>query len=92
MQEALKVSEAAPLMQILVVEDNMGDAFLLVKFLEHSKFPNHVTVVRDGEHASDFIKKKGEYTNAKRPDLVFLDLNLPRKDGRTVRAEIQENP
>lgn len=78
--------------EILVVEDNAGDALLLLKYLENSKFRNHVTVVRDGAQATDFLKRTGGYSGAKRPDLVFLDLNLPRKDGRVVLREMKQDP
>lgn len=78
--------------EILVVEDNAGDALLLLKCLESSKFPNRVTVVRDGSKATDFLKKTGNYSDVKRPDLVFLDLNLPRKDGRVVLREMKQDP
>jgi DNA-binding response OmpR family regulator len=53
---------------------------------------NHVVLVRDGQDASDYLNQKGPHSHAKRPDLVFLDLNLPRKDGRVLLREIKENP
>src|SRR5581483_6433727 len=86
------VESTGPPVEILVVEDNMGDAYLLVKYLEHSRVRNHVTVVQDGVEASDYLKKKEPYHEAKRPDLIFLDLNLPRKDGRVVLQEIKSDP
>lgn len=81
-----------PPVEILVVEDNQGDAFLLVKYLEHCQVRNRVSVVRDGVEASDHLNKRGDYSLAKRPDLIFLDLNLPRKDGRVVLQEIKSDP
>ena len=92
MRTKTKPPKAVPAMEILVVEDNAGDAFLLVKFLEHCKVPTHVTVVRDGEEASDLLKKAGSFGGPPKPDLVFLDLNLPRKDGRTILREIKSDP
>ncbi len=77
---------------ILLVEDNPGDADLARDALENSKLHNELHVVGDGMEAMDFLHKKGKYTNAPRPDLVLLDLNLPKKDGRQVLAEIKEDP
>jgi two-component system, chemotaxis family, response regulator Rcp1 len=77
---------------ILLVEDNPGDADLAVEALEHSKIKNELIVVHDGEAAMDFLKHRGAFTDASRPDLILLDLNLPKKDGREVLAEIKEDP
>ena len=82
----------APPLEILVVEDNKGDAFLLMKFLEGCSVKNHAYVVRDGMEATEYLKRKGHYGGAKRPDLIFLDLNLPKKDGRVLLHEIKEDP
>jgi CheY-like chemotaxis protein len=86
------ISGVALPIEILVVEDNVGDAYLLLKYLNSAKVTNHTIVVRDGQDASDYLNKKGLHSNAKRPDLVFLDLNLPRKDGRIILRELKENP
>ncbi len=85
------VAGAVRPIEILVVEDNVGDAFLLLKYLHGAEVPNHTTLVRDGQDASDFLNQKGLFSKSKRPDLIFLDLNLPRKDGRIILSEIKEN-
>ena len=77
---------------ILLVEDNPGDARLAIEALNESTVPNTVHAVRDGEEAMAFLHQEGKYASAPRPDLILLDLNLPKKDGREVLAEIKENP
>jgi len=79
------------MIEILLVEDNPGDADLAREALVSSKFKNSLHVVNDGEKAMAFLRKTGEYTSAPRPDLILLDLNLPRKDGREVLAEIKQD-
>jgi chemotaxis family two-component system response regulator Rcp1 len=78
--------------EILLVEDNPGDARLAVEALKDSKVRNNLYHVRDGVQAMDFLRQRGEYAGAIVPDLVLLDLNLPRKDGREVLEEIKEDP
>lgn len=75
--------------EILLVEDNLGDADLAREALEGSKFHNKLHVVDDGEKAMAFLRREGPYAGAPRPGLILLDLNLPRKDGRQVLAEIK---
>ena len=75
--------------EILLVEDNPGDADLAREALESSKVSNTLHVVVDGVEAMDFLRQKGKYAQVPRPDLVLLDLNLPRKDGREVLAEVK---
>jgi CheY-like chemotaxis protein len=77
---------------ILLVEDNLADVVLTQEALEDSKLINHMDVVKDGEEAMSFLRKQGKYEGAVTPDLVLLDLNLPRKDGRQVLKEIKEDP
>jgi two-component system, chemotaxis family, response regulator Rcp1 len=77
---------------ILLVEDNPGDADLAREALEGSKLHNDLSVVGDGVEAMDFLHRKGKYAQAPRPDLILLDLNLPKKDGREVLAEIKTDP
>ena len=78
--------------EILLVEDNPGDRALAVEALRESKINNHLHVAVDGEEAMNFLNKSGNFRNAETPDIVFLDLNLPKKDGREILAEIKNNP
>jgi two-component system, chemotaxis family, response regulator Rcp1 len=77
---------------ILLVEDNLGDARLAMEALKDSKIQNNLHVVMDGEEASDFLFRKGKHAEAAHPDLILLDLNLPKKDGRELLAEIKNDP
>ena len=77
--------------EILLVEDNPGDTDLIREGLENSKIHNRLQVVEDGEKAIAYLHREPPYANASRPDLILLDLNLPRKDGREVLAEIKED-
>ncbi len=74
---------------ILLVEDNPGDVRLAQEALKESKVRNRLYVVEDGVEAMAFLHRQGKYADAPRPDLVLLDLNLPRKSGREVLAEIK---
>lgn len=78
--------------EILLVEDNPGDARLAREALQDAKVRNALHWVVNGEEAMDFLRQEGKHTRAPRPDLILLDLNLPRKDGREVLAEIKEDP
>ena len=76
---------------ILLVEDNPGDVRLMKEALSESKEYCRLTTVEDGEQAVRFLRRVEPFTDAVRPDLIFLDLNLPRKDGREVLAEIKSD-
>ncbi len=75
--------------EILLVEDNPGDVRLTQEVLRDGKVRNNMSVVMDGVDAISFLQQTGEYAGAPRPDIILLDLNLPKKDGREVLAEIK---
>ena len=75
--------------EILLIEDNPGDVRLTIEALKEAKVINHLTVVKDGMEALAFLRRQGSYTAAPRPHLIVLDLNLPKKDGREVLADIK---
>jgi len=77
---------------ILLVDDNPADAGLTCEVLATSERQANIQTVSDGEEALAFLHRTGKYTDATRPDLLILDLNLPRKDGRAVLAEVKADP
>ncbi len=77
--------------EILLIEDNPGDARLTQEALKDGKVKNNLSIIYDGEEAMDFIYKRNKYKDAVRPDLIILDLNLPKKNGREILAEIKED-
>lgn len=77
--------------EILLVEDNPGDVQLTRKAFEDAGLVNNLTVVNDGVEAMAYLRKEGEYADTTRPDMVLLDLNLPRKDGEAVLTEIKSD-
>ena len=78
--------------EILLVEDNPGDVRLTIETLRENQLRNNLHVARDGVEALKFVRHEGQHADAVRPDLILLDLNLPRKDGREVLAEIKLDP
>jgi two-component system response regulator len=76
---------------VLIVEDNPGDARLIMEVLKSNMVYKSLHVVTDGVEAIDFLNKKGRFTLMPRPDLIILDLNLPKKDGREVLAELKSD-
>ncbi|NIP72956.1 MAG: response regulator [Gammaproteobacteria bacterium] len=79
-------------MDILLVEDNPGDVRLTQEALKEAKVRNRLHVVEDGVAAMEFLRQEGEYQSMPKPDLILLDLNLPKKDGREVLEEIKQDP
>jgi two-component system, chemotaxis family, response regulator Rcp1 len=78
--------------EILLVEDSPADVDLTREALEDTKVHNNLSIVSDGVEALTFLRREGEYADAPHPDLILLDLNLPKKDGREVLAEIKADP
>jgi len=85
----MQTSKNSKPVQILLVEDNAGDVGLTIEALKEAKMQNKLTVVKNGIEALALLRRQGQYAHATRPDLILLDLNLPRKDGRKVLAEIK---
>jgi CheY-like chemotaxis protein len=79
------------MIQILLVEDDPGDVLITREAFAENKVRNHLSVVSDGEAAMAFLRRTGKYADAPRPDLILLDLNLPRKAGHEVLAEIKSD-
>ena len=77
--------------EILVVEDNPGDVRLMMETFREGKISNRLSVVEDGVEALAFLRNQGKYDSAPRPDLILLDLSLPRKSGQEVLAEIKKD-
>jgi chemotaxis family two-component system response regulator Rcp1 len=88
MKKDLKVKP----IEILLVEDNPGDVRLTREALKEGKVLNNLSVAQDGIEALAFLRREGKYSNAIHPDIILLDLNLPKKDGREVLAEIKNDP
>ena len=84
-------TDAKP-MEVLLVEDSAGDVRLTREALKDAKVHVHLQVVSDGIEAMAFLKREGQHVQAPRPDLILLDLNLPKKDGRQVLEEIKQSP
>jgi CheY-like chemotaxis protein len=80
------------LFHILLAEDNPGDARLTMEALKDGRFLCQVHLAKDGVEAMEFLRREGRFADAPRPDLMFLDLNMPRKDGREVLEEMKEDP
>lgn len=85
----MNVGEVGKLIEILLVEDSPGDVRLTREALKDSKVLNNLSVVEDGVEAMAFLHRAGKFANSPHPDLILLDLNLPKKDGQEVLAEIK---
>ena len=77
--------------EILLVDDNIGDVVLTKEALKGAEFPNRVSVVRDGCEAIEYLRRTGKFANATRPDFVLLDINMPRKNGCEVLEEVRKD-
>jgi CheY-like chemotaxis protein len=86
------MTEAMLPIDILLVEDDPGDVLMTREAFEHHKIRNNLHVVSDGVEALQFVRRETPYADAPRPGLILLDLNLPRKDGREVLAELKASP
>jgi CheY-like chemotaxis protein len=91
MTDAVHMPAPTPI-EVLLVEDDPGDVLMTKEAFEEHKVRNNLSVVNDGSEAIAFLRRQGPYADAPRPDLVLLDLNLPRRDGREVLSEIKSDP
>jgi chemotaxis family two-component system response regulator Rcp1 len=85
----MKTETTGTPVEILLVEDSPGDVRLTIEALKDAKVRNNLHVAEDGVEAMAFLRREGEYADAPRPDVILLDLNLPKKDGREVLAEVK---
>ncbi|GAB2997483.1 response regulator [Amycolatopsis acidiphila] len=88
----MTIPEPLDVVDVLLVEDDDGDVLMTQEAFEHHKIRNKLHVVKDGEQALQFLRREGEHADAPRPGLILLDLNLPRRDGREVLAELKDDP
>lgn len=86
------MSQSTEPIEVLLVEDDPGDELMTREAFEDNKIRNTLHVVRDGEEALDFLYRRGEHADAPQPDLILLDLNLPKYDGRQVLEKIKSDP
>jgi chemotaxis family two-component system response regulator Rcp1 len=86
------LSTAGRTMEILLVEDNPGDIRLTQEAFREGNLKTNLSVVQDGVEAMAFLRQEGKYAQVPRPDVIILDLNLPKKDGREVLAELKQDP
>ncbi len=87
----MSLTKELDLITILLVEDNPGDVRLIQEVFQDGKIYNHIDIARDGEEAMNYLYQRGQLQNASRPDLILLDLNLPKKNGSDVLAEIKSD-
>jgi chemotaxis family two-component system response regulator Rcp1 len=89
MKESEKILKWSRPVEILLVDDNPADVALTQEAFEDNKLCNNLSVVNNGVEAMDYLHRNGQYGSAPRPDIILLDLNMPKKDGREVLAEIK---
>ncbi len=87
----MNATDSGIMIQILLVEDDPGDVLITREAFAENKVRNHLSVVSDGETAMAYLRREGEFASAPRPDLILLDLNLPRKAGHEVLAEVKSD-
>ena len=85
------MTQAARQIEILLAEDNEGDIFLTKKAFEKAKIVNTIHIAKDGEIAMEMLNKTGNYADTPRPDMVLLDINMPKKDGKQVLQEMKND-
>ena len=85
------MSQTRQRFEVLLIEDNPGDVFLTQEAFREGRVPLHLSVVNDGEEAMLYLRRQGSFAHALRPDLVLMDLNLPKKDGRELLAELKQD-
>ena len=88
---SLPLESAAPI-EVLLVEDDPGDVMMTREAFAENKVRNRLTVLSDGVDALAYLRREGQFVDVPRPDLILLDLNLPRRDGRQVLSEIKKDP
>lgn len=86
------MTSAGRAIEILLVEDDPGDELITREAFEHNKLKNNLHVAHDGEEGLDFLYQRGQYEGAPRPDLILLDLNLPKYDGRQLLEKVKSDP
>jgi len=87
----MTIPDSGVMIEILLIDDDPGDVIITREAFAENKVRNHLSVVSDGETAMDFLRREGLFADAPRPDLILLDLNLPRKPGHEVLAEIKSD-
>ena len=88
----MKVKNNNKTIEILLIEDNLGDNRLMIEVFKEGEIRNNMHMVTNGVEAMEFLHRENKHSNAVPPDLILLDLNLPKKDGRQVLQEIKEDP